>query len=108
MGPGIPTRPLPADPPPPAPLGARVTTGRPRLGAGYAQARDCDAGGVSPGTGRPLAKRYGTWTGGLRRALTVDSEGRSGEAVPPPEVWTTAGEPLVFREHRGDTAPCAE
>ena len=58
--------------------------------------------------GRPLPKRYGTWPGGLRCALTVDPEGRSGEAVLPLEVWTTEGEPLIFHGHQVDAATCSD
>jgi hypothetical protein len=52
--------------------------------------------------GRLLPKRYGTWPGGLRCALTTDPERKVGGGLLPLEVWTAAVEHLIFQEHRAD------
>jgi hypothetical protein len=52
--------------------------------------------------GRPLPKLRGTWPGGLPCALTVDPDESLRPEMLPLEVWTPAGERLVFYEYRAD------
>jgi hypothetical protein len=56
--------------------------------------------------GRPLPKRHGVWPGGLQSALTVDPEQRLRQEMLPLEIWTLAGEHLIFHEHRADHDVC--
>ena len=54
--------------------------------------------------GLPLAKRYGTWPGGLRCAITVDPDGCLRPEMLPLVVWTREGRPMVFHEYQTDRA----
>jgi hypothetical protein len=56
--------------------------------------------------GRPLPKRFGIWPGGLRCALTVDTEHALRPEMLPLEIWTREGEHLIFHEHRADRNIC--